>query len=79
MKKIDRIINNLKTILEDGAVAGGGGMTTGSGVIGGKYVAGFSSDAPAPTAGTTLPLKKKIDYRRIPPPQKKWVKDLEDK
>lgn len=71
MEKIDRIIN----IIREEMMAANAPGTSG----------GFSADSPAagPRAGFS-PLMKfmkrgKVDYRKVKPTYKKWVKSLENK
>jgi hypothetical protein len=66
MDKVDKLIAVVRQLREEM-----GGMTTGSS----GPVAGFSAAAPAPTAGTDLPLGK-LDgrsrtMRRLPDPYRK--------
>ncbi len=71
MEKIDRIIKIIREEMMTANPSGGQG--------------GFGADSPAvgPRAGIS-PLMKfmrrgKVDYRKVKPTYKKWVKDLENK
>ncbi len=71
-KKIDRIIEafrNYRNLKEEGMVVGTGGFTS-------------AADPKGPVAGFDPLLRKKkkngtVDFRRIPPPYKKWVKSID--
>ena len=76
-KKIDRVIEafrNYINLKEEGAPT----MSTGSAV--GKPGFSGAADAKGPTAGFDPILGKRkkngtVDFRRIPPSYRKWVKD----
>jgi hypothetical protein len=71
-KKIDRIIEafrNYRNLKEEGMVVGTGGFTS-------------AADPKGPVAGFDPLLGKKkkngtVDFRRILPPYKKWVKSID--
>jgi hypothetical protein len=68
MEKIDRIIQLIREMMVANPIGSSGGFSSKSSSVG-------------PVAGRDKFVGKnnKIDYRRVPSPYKKWVKDVHNK